>query len=84
MLFPEPEEAQALQQRGLMLRRGVQFHWRNHDWQDFEQFLGAMSHDKRKKIRQERRKVTLEKIASELGGSALKSVRFFRSYSLRP
>lgn len=57
VLFPEPEEAQALQQRGLMLRRGVQFHWRNHDWQDFEQFLGAMSHDKRKKIRQERRKV---------------------------
>ncbi len=42
---------------GMLLRRGVQFHWRNPGYASFEDFLGTLSHDKRKKIRQERRKV---------------------------
>ena len=42
---------------GMMLRRGVQFHWRNPGYRSFEEFLAALSHDKRKKIRQERRRV---------------------------
>jgi predicted N-acyltransferase len=40
-----------------MLRHTVQFHWENNDWPDFDAFLASLSHDKRKKIRQERRKV---------------------------
>ena len=35
----------------------MQFHWRNHGYETFEHFLSVLSHDKRKKIRQERRKV---------------------------
>jgi predicted N-acyltransferase len=42
---------------GLMIQRGVQFHWRNCSYGDFDQFLAALSQDKRKKIRAERRKV---------------------------
>ncbi|HEX6004332.1 MAG TPA: GNAT family N-acetyltransferase [Burkholderiales bacterium] len=56
-LFPTPDEAQAMSARGLQLRRSVQFHWLNHDYTSFEDFLAGMSHDKRKKIRQERRRV---------------------------
>src|SRR5438045_5040214 len=40
-----------------MLRHTVQFHWNNAHWGDFDAFLSSLSHDKRKKIRQERRKV---------------------------
>jgi len=40
-----------------MLRRGVQFHWRNQGCADFDAFLATLNHDKRKKIRQERRRV---------------------------
>jgi uncharacterized protein len=35
----------------------VQFHWRNEAYQAFDVFLAALSHAKRKNIRQERRKV---------------------------
>jgi predicted N-acyltransferase len=57
ILFPAPEDAQALRECGLLERSGVQFHWRNAGYRTFEEFLGALSHDKRKKIRQERRRV---------------------------
>ena len=57
VLFPPEEEAQLMAQAGMLLRRGVQFHWRNPGYRSFEDFLAALSHDKRKKIRQERRRV---------------------------
>lgn len=56
LLFPDatPETKIASE---LMPRHGVQFHWHNKNYRHFEDFLAGMSHDKRKKIRQERRKV---------------------------
>jgi predicted N-acyltransferase len=57
VLFPADEDAQALRALGLLERRGVQFHWRNQGFASFEEFLAVLSHDKRKKIRQERRRV---------------------------
>jgi predicted N-acyltransferase len=57
VLFPPAEQASELEQRGLMLRYTVQFHWENQGYDSFDAFLAGMSHDKRKKIRQERRKV---------------------------
>jgi predicted N-acyltransferase len=57
ILFPSPEDAAALRSLDLLERAGVQFHWRNAGYSDFESFLAALSHDKRKKIRQERRRV---------------------------
>lgn len=56
-LFPTGEEAQALEAAGMMLRSTVQFHWRNEGFADFDDFLSRMNHDKRKKIRQERRRL---------------------------
>ncbi|MGE0357878.1 MAG: GNAT family N-acetyltransferase [Burkholderiales bacterium] len=57
VLFPDEAEAPALRRAGLMERSGVQFHWRNAGYGSFDDFLGALSQEKRKKIRQERRKV---------------------------
>ena len=56
-LFPAAPEVAAFESAGMMLRASVQFHWRNDGFSDFEDFLARMNHDKRKKIRQERRKV---------------------------
>lgn len=57
ILFPPEEEARQLQQAGFLLRSGVQFHWINPGYADFEQFLATLEHKKRKNIRAERRKV---------------------------
>ena len=57
VLFPDEADGAALRGAGLSERTGVQFHWANAGYRDFEDFLAAMSHDKRKKIRQERRRV---------------------------
>jgi predicted N-acyltransferase len=59
-LFPPEYEAHEMEAAGLILRHGVQFHWRNAadgGYENFEAYLKEMSHDKRKKIRQERNKV---------------------------
>lgn len=57
LLFGADEDIAACEAAGLMLRHTVQFHWTNGGWQDFDAFLADLAHDKRKKIRQERRKV---------------------------
>ncbi len=57
VLLAPTGQIEALAGAGLMVQHGVQFHWRNAGYRDFEQFLAALSQDKRKKIRAERRKV---------------------------
>jgi len=57
VLFPTELEAREMEAAGLMLRRQVQFHWENRGYASFEQFLSDLASAKRKKIRQERRRV---------------------------
>ena len=57
VLFPAQDELPALLAQGMMLRRSVQFHWRNDGYADFEDFLRRLTHARRKNIRQERRRV---------------------------
>ncbi len=59
LLFGSADDRAACQAAGLMLRHTVQFHWSNAQpaYADFDDFLASLSQDKRKKIRQERRKV---------------------------
>jgi uncharacterized protein len=65
LLFGNPEDVAACHSAGLMLRHTVQFHWQNQHPQhgtpyaNWDAFLQSLSQDKRKKIRQERRKVEL-------------------------
>ena len=71
-LFPDQAQALEMQQEGMMLRQAVQFHWTNPGFADFDAYLAAMSHDKRKRIKQERRKVQEAGITFErLSGAAL-------------
>ncbi|HSD60906.1 MAG TPA: GNAT family N-acetyltransferase [Burkholderiales bacterium] len=57
LLFPPEPQSRECEAAGLMLRTGVQFHWRNAGYGSFDDFLAALASAKRKKIRQERRRV---------------------------
>ncbi|SFU81492.1 GNAT family N-acetyltransferase [Pseudoduganella namucuonensis] len=57
ILYPPEAQAMRLHEAGFMLRSGVQFHWLNPGYTDFDQFLATLEHKKRKNIRAERRKV---------------------------
>ena len=57
ILYPPQAQAETLQAAGFMLRTGVQFHWTNREYADFDDFLATLEHKKRKNIRAERRKV---------------------------
>jgi uncharacterized protein len=79
-LFPTAGEAAELQGHGMMLRSHVQFHWHNAGYGEFNEFLATLSHDKRKKIKQERRRVREAGISFErLNGEQISEAdwRFF-------
>lgn len=69
LLFAADDDVAACEEAGLMLRHTVQFHWKNvapalgadvptRKFRDFDDFLASLNQEKRKKIRQERRKVS--------------------------
>ena len=59
LLFNTDDDVKACEDAGLMLRHNVQFHWTNAEpgYNSFDDFLMSLSQEKRKKIRQERKKV---------------------------
>ena len=64
ILFAEEDDVAACEAAGLMLRHTIQFHWTNPPdspetprFTSFDDFLMTLNQEKRKKIRQERRKV---------------------------
>ncbi|TFF63300.1 N-acetyltransferase [Comamonas sp. A23] len=72
LLFGDADDLAACAAAGWMQRSTVQFHWTNTPpappaaggtattpsrWKDFDDFLGSLNQEKRKKIRQERRKI---------------------------
>ena len=71
LLFAADEDIAACAEAGLLLRHTVQFHWKNvppplatasvtlpaEKFKNFDEFLASLNQEKRKKIRQERRKV---------------------------
>jgi predicted N-acyltransferase len=57
VLFPTEAEARAFESAGMIVRNGLQFRWENPGFRDFADFLSTFNHDKRKKVKQERRKV---------------------------
>lgn len=56
-LFPPEDLSNQLQMQGVIQRMSCQFHWFNHDYQSFDDFLARMSSRKRKNILKERRQV---------------------------
>jgi len=57
VLFPPAADAAEGEALGMIPRHGVQFHWTNSGYRDFADFLSAFAHDKRKKVKQERRRL---------------------------
>ncbi len=55
--FLTREEWQAAGDAGYLLRTGQQFHWENHGYASFDEFLGELSSAKRKNLRKERASV---------------------------
>ncbi|MDD5249761.1 MAG: GNAT family N-acetyltransferase [Rhodocyclaceae bacterium] len=56
-LFVRESDRSLLESAGLLMRRGVQFHWRNRGYRDFADYLDGFTADKRKKLKRERRAV---------------------------
>jgi len=71
LLFGSDQDHRLLQELGWLERQGVQFHWQNKGFRDFDDFLETLSQPKRKKIRAERRKVAEAGIRCQVraGGS---------------
>ncbi len=58
VLFPDDTDLQVLRDAGYKVREGVQFHWRNNQYASFDNFMSSLNYDKRKKIRQDAKKVS--------------------------
>ena len=72
--FCTDAEVSAGAQMGLMTRTTQQFHWLNDQYEDFGDFLAALSSRKRKNLRKERRQ------AQDFGGE----IRTYSGAALRP
>ncbi len=57
VLFCAEDEVAAATELGFAHRLGVQLHWRNEGYRDFDDFLGRFSSKRRNQIRRERRRV---------------------------
>jgi uncharacterized protein len=82
--FPRQAEWEILGRHDFQQRLGRQFHWENHGYQSFDDFLEALNARKRKQIRRERRDALEGGLEIEtLTGTDLKSAHwdaFFRFY----
>ena len=54
MTFLEEGDAAEAEQRGWLIRYGLQYHWFNRGYRDFDDFLSTLTSRKRKAIRKER------------------------------
>ncbi len=54
--FIAPEQLPFFEEAGWLLRNDIQFHWENRGYTSFDEFLGALSSEKRKNLRKERAK----------------------------
>ncbi|AZP13779.1 GNAT family N-acetyltransferase [Undibacterium parvum] len=72
ILFPSNQETELLGKTGYLIREGIQFHWKNNNYLNFEEFLATLESKKRKNIRAERRKIKQSEIEFEhLKGSEM-------------
>lgn len=66
-LFTDQQETDLFSKhKDYMLRLGCQFHWANKNYHSFDDYLGHLTQSKRKKIKQERRRVKEQGIKLEV------------------
>jgi predicted N-acyltransferase len=84
--FCRREEAEQLTRLGYLTRVGVQYHWENRGYADFEDFLAEFRSKRRNQVRRERREVAASGVEIEVvTGDAIEPsmldpmVRFYQS-----
>ena len=81
--FASEEQCQRLASLGYLTRVGLQYHWFNHDYSSFADFLADLSSQKRKTIRRERERASEGMRIKRLQGDDIKAHDwdfFFRCY----
>ncbi len=63
--FCRPDEIEPLEKIGYQLRIGLQYHWQNHGYADFEAYLQRFRSKRRNQIRRERRQLRDEGVVIE-------------------
>ncbi|XAR49307.1 hypothetical protein NMG60_11032468 [Bertholletia excelsa] len=82
--FPTEGEWHKMNEKGFLQRMGMQYHWKNRNYNTFDEFLMDMKQSKRKNIRQERKKISAQNLTMKrLRGYEIKSWHwdtFYRFY----
>ncbi|PPK74619.1 hypothetical protein B0F87_10893 [Methylobacter tundripaludum] len=85
-LFPVEQQAGLLRSLGLSIREGVQFHWFNRGYSDFNDFLQTLNAGKRKMLKRERRRVSEQGVSLlRIAGPDVSEVQwraFFQFYTM--
>lgn len=72
--FPSENEWHRLKDKGFLQRTGMQYHWKNRNYRNFDDFLKDMKQSKRKNIRQERKKIPAQNLTMKrLRGHEIKA-----------
>lgn len=74
--FVDTQQLEWFRDAGWLIREGVQFHWENEGYRDFEEFLEALSSRKRKNIRKERAQAQAAVEIVALQGHDIKQVHW--------
>ena len=69
--FVAPDQVELFEAAGWLIRRGNQFHWENHDYATFDDFLAELASRKRKAIRKEREGALAEITVRHVTGADL-------------
>ncbi|RIA37898.1 hypothetical protein DFR49_3787 [Hephaestia caeni] len=69
--FVAPDQVPLFEAAGWLIRQGTQFHWRNHGYRCFDDFLGQLASRKRKAIRHERAAAIAGLTIRHLTGNAI-------------
>jgi uncharacterized protein len=67
--FVEADQLDWFRDADWMIREGIQYHWANHGYAGFDDFLGALSSRKRKAIRKERAAAQAGLVIRQISGS---------------
>ncbi|MBG56316.1 MAG: GNAT family N-acetyltransferase [Deltaproteobacteria bacterium] len=62
-LYISAEELKVFNSMGFLIRHSFQFHWKNNNYQDFDQFLSTLKGKRRKEIIRERKQIKEQMIS---------------------
>ncbi|KAI3414431.1 uncharacterized protein J3R85_016333 [Psidium guajava] len=80
--FSSENEWHNLKEKGFLQRIGMQYHWRNRNYTCFDDFLMDMKQNKRKNIRQERKKISAQNLTMKrLRGNEIKAKHWDSFYT---